>query len=62
VIASEKLAGKPKKKDVVFYEGQVKTADFFIGTMLPTTLGKMNSILGGNDAVNAISEDAFGGK
>jgi len=26
------------------------------------TLGKMNAVLGCNGAINAISEDAFGGK
>jgi len=62
VLAAEKLEGKPKKKDVAFYEGQAKSAEFFIGTMLPITLGKMNSILAGSEAVCAISEDAFGGK
>jgi len=62
VLAAEKMEGKTKKKDVAFYEGQAKSAEFFIGAMLPTTLGKMNSILAGSEAVNAISEDAFGGK
>jgi hypothetical protein len=62
VIAAEKLDGKPKKKDIAFYEGQVKSAEYFIQAMLPVTRGKMNSILAGSEAVNAISEDAFGGK
>jgi alkylation response protein AidB-like acyl-CoA dehydrogenase len=62
VIAARNLDSGAKKKDVAFYEGQVKSADFFIGVMLPQTRGKMNAILAGNDAVNAISEDSFGGK
>ncbi|MCG6911812.1 MAG: acyl-CoA dehydrogenase [Deltaproteobacteria bacterium] len=62
VVAAEKMNGKVKKKDAAFYEGQVKNAEFFIHTVLPVTVGKMNAILDGNDAVNAISEDAFGGK
>ena len=62
VLAAEKLESKPKKKDIAFYEGQVKNAEFFIGAMLPVTWGKMNAILAGSEAVNAISEDAFGGK
>ncbi|MEK6193314.1 MAG: acyl-CoA dehydrogenase [Deltaproteobacteria bacterium] len=62
VIAARNLDSGAKKKDVAFYEGQVKSADFFIGVMLPLTRGKMNAILAGNDAVNAISEDSFGGK
>ena len=62
VIAARNLDSGAKKKDVAFYEGQVKSAEFFIGVMLPLTRGKMNAILAGNNAVNAISEDAFGGK
>ena len=62
VIAARNLDSGAKKKDIAFYEGQVKSADYFIGVMLPLTRGKMNAILAGNDAVNAISEDAFGCK
>ena len=62
VIAAQKLDSGAKKKDVAYYEGQVKNAEFFIGAMLPVSLGKMNAILSGNEAVIAISEDAFGGK
>jgi hypothetical protein len=61
VVASEKLAGKPKKKDVAFYEGQIKTADFFIRTELPLTFGKMDAIQGGCAAAIEISDEAFGG-
>ncbi len=60
-IAASKI-GKAKKKDKAFYEGQIKSAEFFIKTMLPITLGKMNAILGNNGAAVEISEDAFGGK
>ncbi len=61
VVASEKLAGKPKKKDVAFYEGQIKTAEFFIQTELALTLGKMDSIQGGCAAAIEISDEGFGG-
>lgn len=61
-IASQKLEKGAKKKDQAFYEGQVKNAEYFIRTVLPVSLGKMNAILGGDDAVIQISEDAFGGK
>jgi alkylation response protein AidB-like acyl-CoA dehydrogenase len=60
-LAKQKLAGGAKKKDVDFYEGQLKTAEFFIHTILPTTLGKMNSILKSNASAVEISEAAFGG-
>jgi len=60
-LAKQKLDGGARKKDVDFYEGQLKTAEFFIHTILPTTLGKMNSILKGNGSAMEISEAAFGG-
>jgi len=61
-LASKALAGKPKKKDIPFYEGQLKSARFFIYTLLPTALGKMNGIMTLDDAVVSISEDGLGGK
>ncbi len=60
-LAKQKLDGGAKKKDVDFYEGQLKTAEFFIQTILPTTMGKMNSIVKCNESAVAISEAAFGG-
>ncbi len=61
VVASEKLAAKPKKKDIAFYEGQIKTAEFFINTELPLTSGKMEAIKGGCAAAIEISDEGFGG-
>jgi hypothetical protein len=61
-IAAENLENGAKKKDVAFYEGQLKSAEFFIHSLLPVTSGKMDAILAGNMAVVDISEDAFGGK
>jgi len=60
-VAYEKLAAKPKKKDIAFYEGQIKTAEFFINTELPLTSGKMDSIKGGCTAAIEISDEGFGG-
>jgi hypothetical protein len=60
-LARQKLNNGAKKKDVDFYEGQVKTAEFFILTLLPITMGKMNAIVKGNGAAVEISEAAFGG-
>jgi hypothetical protein len=60
-VASEKLAGKPKRKDIAFYEGQLKTAEFFIKTELPLTAGKMEAIKGGCAAAIEIADEGFGG-
>ena len=60
-VASEKLAGKPKRKDIAFYEGQIKTAEFFIKTELPLTSGKMEAIQGGCATAVEIADEGFGG-
>jgi len=61
-IAAEKLDNGAKKKDAAFYEGQLKSAEFFANSILPVTLGKMNAILATSSEAVDISEDAFGGK
>ena len=61
-IAAEKLENGAKKKDVAFYEGQLKSVEFFVHCVLPVTLGKMDAILATNSAVVDIGEDSFGGK
>jgi hypothetical protein len=61
VVASQKLAGKPKNKDVNFYEGQLKSAEFFIKTELPVALGKMDAIQSGCPAAIEIDDAGFGG-
>jgi len=61
-VAAEKLGNGAKKKDAVFYEGQLKSAEFFTHSILPATLGKMDAILATNSAAVDIEEDAFGGK
>ena len=61
-IAAQNLANGAGKKDVAFFEGQVKSAEFFVHSILPVTRGKMNVILTTNGAALEISEDAFGGK
>ena len=60
-VASEKLEGKPKKKDLAFYDGQIKSAEFFISNILPVTAGRINAIMEGSDAVIEIAEESFGG-
>ena len=61
-IAAERLDDGAKKKDAAFYEGQLKSVEFFTSCILPATLGKMDAILATNSAAVDISEDAFGGK
>jgi len=62
VVAIEKLEQKPKKKDLEFYNGLLKSAQFFINTILPVSRGKMDVIITNDTTVNDISEAAFGGK
>ncbi len=50
-----------KKKDIEFYKGQIKTAEFFIKTILPGTLGKMNAVSASNGSAIEISDAGFGG-
>jgi alkylation response protein AidB-like acyl-CoA dehydrogenase len=61
-IAADQLARGAKKKDQAFYEGQLKSAEFFTHSILPITMGKIEAILGLNGAAVEISEDGFGGK
>jgi alkylation response protein AidB-like acyl-CoA dehydrogenase len=61
VTASRQLSNGAKKKDVVFYTGQAKTAEFFISTVIPVTLGKMDAIEGFSSAAIEIEDDGFGG-
>ncbi len=49
-----------KNKDIAFYAGQIKTAEFFINTILPSTLGKMDAIMDGDTCVEDILEQSFG--
>ncbi len=60
-VAQQKLTAGAKKKDVAFYQGQLKTAEFFIQAKLPITFGKMDSIIKGSPAAVEIAEDGFGG-
>jgi hypothetical protein len=61
-VAAEALAAGAKDKDAAFYEGQLKGAEFFVQTMLPVALGRMEAILSGSSVAIDMSEDAFGGK
>lgn len=61
VISARNLEKGAKSKDKEFYQGQVKTAEFYISYFLPVTLGKMNAILDTHGAAVDISESGFGG-
>jgi acetyl-CoA dehydrogenase-like protein len=62
VVASEKIEAGAKKKDVAFYNGQLKNAEYFIQTIIPVTLGKMDAISIGCDAAIDIDDESFGEK
>jgi alkylation response protein AidB-like acyl-CoA dehydrogenase len=61
-IAAEALAAGAKKKDQAFYEGQIKSAEYFTQVVLPVTMGKMDAIEGNCSAAVEIDEKSFGGK
>jgi alkylation response protein AidB-like acyl-CoA dehydrogenase len=53
--------GSAKSKDVPFYDGIVKSLEFFTSSVLPVTLGKMEAIKATNGACVEISEESFSG-
>ena len=48
-----------KNKTQAFYHGKIMTADFFINSILPATIGKFDGIIKQNNAVINISENSF---
>jgi hypothetical protein len=48
-------------KEVAFYDGQLKTAEYFIQAVLPVTMGKMDSILAANSSMIQIHSKSLGG-
>ena len=66
----EKLAGgfdpearrvaAEKNKNAAFYEGQIRSLEYFTHSILPITQGKMRAILATNGAAVEIPEAAFG--
>jgi hypothetical protein len=61
-VAAEALGNGGKEKDSAFYEGQIKSLEFFAQVLLPVTMGKMDSILSGGSAAVDIPEEAFGAR
>jgi len=60
VVAAPKIS-KAKKKDVAFYQGQVKTAEYFITWMLPAAMGKMEALQGNIPSIMEMPDAAFSG-
>jgi alkylation response protein AidB-like acyl-CoA dehydrogenase len=61
-IAAEALATGAKPKDEAFYDGQIRSAEFYAQNMLPIILGKMEVILSGSSVTVDIPEEAFAGR
>ncbi len=53
--------GSAKSKDIPFYDGIIKSLEFFTSSVLPVTMGKMEAIKATNGACVEISEDSFNG-
>ncbi|MFZ5571646.1 MAG: acyl-CoA dehydrogenase [Thermodesulfobacteriota bacterium] len=60
VVAAPKITGA-KSKDAPFYEGQVRTAEFYIKCLLPATIGKMRALSETNEAIMKMPLAAFNG-
>ena len=60
VVAAPKIA-KAKKKDVAFYQGQVKTAEYFLSFVIPASLGKMEAIKSNITSIMEMPDEAFAG-
>ena len=61
-IAAEALASGAKEKDAAFYEGQIKSAEFYHPGHAAGGPGKDGRHLSGSSVAVDIPEDAFGGK
>ncbi len=60
VVAAPKIE-KAKKKDIAFYQGQVKTAEYFISWILPSAMGKMEALQGNLPSIMEMPDAAFNG-
>ena len=59
VIAAGRLDNGAKKKDLDFYGGQIKSADYFINNICPVTHGKIASIKRFGSSAIEITDQAF---
>jgi alkylation response protein AidB-like acyl-CoA dehydrogenase len=62
VVAAGQLEKGAGKKDRAFYEGQLAGARFFIRTVLPLSLGRMDVILTGDSVAVDMADEAFGAR
>jgi hypothetical protein len=53
-------AAAGKNKNAAFYEGQIRSLEYFTHSVLPVTQGKMRAILATNGAAIEIPEASFG--
>ena len=60
--AAERRALSEKNKNAAFYEGQLRSVEFFVKAILHVTHGKMAAIIAANGAAVDIPEASFGGK
>ena len=58
-VAARQIDGGAKKKDENFYQGQIRSAQFFLQTLLPVTMGKMDAIMASCSAAVEIDEKSF---
>jgi len=59
-VAAPKIEGA-KGRDTAFYKGQIKSAQFYMDTVLPVVNGRMQSIQEASPAALEIEEESFGG-
>ncbi len=59
VVAMEKLGGKVKAKDKPFYEGILKSLDFYVETILPVTMGRFDALMNTSVTAVNIQDDMF---
>ena len=59
-ISATKLE-KAKSKDKPFYDGQIKSLQFFVETLLPITMGNLSAIKAVSGAAVEIDEASFAG-
>lgn len=59
VVADSQQKNAKNKGDISFYSGQLKTAEFFITSVLPITMGKLEAIQNFNASAIEISDNSF---
>jgi alkylation response protein AidB-like acyl-CoA dehydrogenase len=56
---AERIEKIKKNKNAAFYDGQIKTAQYFINVVLPMTNGVFDSIAGSDSAIIDMLEESF---